>query len=110
MHHAVDLAPGADSLGAPAAGRCGPSVGAPAGGRNLLGGALVVLSFALWVPLPALPFLPVSAVGRTALAGGLVAGAEVAFWLGLALAGPQIVARLRARLQLRARLRLRRAD
>ncbi len=56
---------------------------------------LLGLSLALWVPLPAVPFLPMGSAGKVALAGTLVVAAEVAFWLGAALAGPEAARRMR---------------
>ncbi len=57
---------------------------------------LLGLSLALWVPLPAVPFLPLSTGAKATLGGGLVVGAEIAFWLGAVLAGPEAVRRMRS--------------
>ncbi len=65
--------------------------------RSLAGGTLVVASFLLWAPLPALAFLPLSLEHKAVVGAALVGSAEVAFWLGLVLAGPAVVQRLRAR-------------
>ena len=60
------------------------------------GVGLLALSVLLWVPLPVVPFLSLSGVEKAALAGGLVIGAEVAFWCGAALAGPEAARRARS--------------
>ena len=64
--------------------------------RRTLGAVLVALSVLLWLVLPAVPFLPYSTASKGALAGGFLAGAEVAFWLGLVLLGPELAARVRS--------------
>ena len=67
--------------------------------RNLaatVGIALMGLSLALWVSLPAVPFLPLSVGGRATFAATLVVVAEVAFWLGAAMAGPEAARRMRS--------------
>lgn len=61
-----------------------------------LGVILMGLSLVLWLPLPVLPFLSMSAANKAALGGGLVVSAEVAFWLGAALAGPEAARRMRS--------------
>ena len=60
-----------------------------------LGMGLVLYSFAAWLPLPLVPFLPMGTGTRAALGAGLVASAEVAFWGGLLLAGRESVDRVR---------------
>lgn len=62
--------------------------------RAGVGAALVLFSFVLWAPLPVVPFLPIAAVGKTALAGSLFLGTELSFWVGVLLAGPVLVRRL----------------
>ena len=57
---------------------------------------LLGLSLALWVPLPAVLFLPLSTGAKATLGGGLVVGAEIAFWLGAVLAGPEAARRTRS--------------
>jgi hypothetical protein len=64
--------------------------------RARAGVVLVGLSLALWVPLPVVPFLPLSTGAKAALGGGLVVGAEIAFWLGAVLAGPEAARRIRS--------------
>ena len=61
-----------------------------------VGVVLLGISALLWFPLPIVPFLPMSAAAKAALAGGLVVAAEIAFWAGAVLAGPVAVARLRS--------------
>ena len=63
------------------------------------------LSLALWVPVPAVPFLPVSSGAKAALAGGLIAGAEIAFLVGAILAGPEATRRMRSWLRIRRKKR-----
>jgi hypothetical protein len=60
------------------------------------GVALLIGSLLLWVPLPIVPFLPASAATKGAIGGGLVVAAEIAFWAGAALAGPDAVRRFRS--------------
>ena len=63
------------------------------------------LSLALWVPVPAVPFLPLSSGAKAALVGGLIVGAEIAFWLGAILAGPEATRRMRSWLRIRRKKR-----
>ncbi len=63
--------------------------------RTTAGYTLIGSSFALWLPLPLLPFLPLSMSHRAGLGGGLVIAAEFAFWAGLVLAGPEAARRVR---------------
>ncbi len=63
------------------------------------------LSLALWVPLPVVPFLPLSSGAKAALGGGLIAGAEIAFWVGAVLAGPEAARWTRSWLRLRRKKR-----
>jgi hypothetical protein len=66
-----------------------------------LGVGLAIGSFIPWLMLPVLPFLPL-AVGQKAIAAGLMVGlAEVMFWLGVVLAGQEVVRRYRGKLKLR---------
>ncbi len=61
-----------------------------------VGVLLLGLSVALWVPVPVVPFLPLDTAVKVTLGGGLVVAAEIAFWLGAALAGPEVVRRARS--------------
>ena len=72
-----------------------PPASVPGSTCSWLGGSLVGASFALWLPLPVLPFLPLSVTHKAAAAAALVGSAAVAFWVGLALAGPALARRLR---------------
>ena len=54
------------------------------------------LSLALWVALPIVPFLPIHVGVKAIVAGSQVVVAEVAFWLGAALAGPEAARRMRS--------------
>ena len=60
------------------------------------GVVLLVVSALLWVPLPFVPFLPLSTGAKAAVGSGLVVAAEIAFWAGAALAGPEAVRRMRS--------------
>lgn len=60
-----------------------------------VGVALLTMSLVLWLPLPVLPFLSWETATKAAVGGGLVVSAEVAFWLGAALAGPEAARRTR---------------
>jgi hypothetical protein len=52
-----------------------------------LGALLIALSVVPWLALAVLPFLGLGSAAFAA-GGGLIVGAEVAFWLGLLLVGP----------------------
>jgi hypothetical protein len=69
------------------------------------GVGLLGLSLALWLPLPVVPFLPLSGGAKAALAAGLIAAAEIAFWLGAILAGPEVARRTRSWLRIRRKTR-----
>ena len=60
-------------------------------GVILMGGSLP-----LWPALLAVPFLPLSLAMQGAVATGIVVVAEVAFWGGAALAGPEAARRMRS--------------
>ncbi len=64
--------------------------------RARAGVALLGLSALLWLPLPALPFLSLTGTHKAALGSGLAVGAEIAFWLGAVLAGPEAARRTRS--------------
>jgi hypothetical protein len=65
-----------------------------------LGVGLAIASFIPWMLLPVLPFLPLS-VGEKAMAAGILLGlAEVMFWLGVVLAGQEVVRRYREKVRL----------
>ncbi len=65
-----------------------------------LGVGLAIGSLIPWLLLPVLPFLPLS-VGQKAIAAGLmVGGAEIIFWIGLVLAGREVIQRYRGKLKL----------
>jgi hypothetical protein len=68
-----------------------------------IGIALLALSFALWLPLPLVPFLPIDIGAKTALGAGLFVAAEACFWLGAALVGPEALKRMRSWFRLRRR-------
>jgi hypothetical protein len=62
-----------------------------------LGIFLILLSGVFWFSLFAIPFLPLTLVQKSALAGADFIAVQVAWWSGAALAGPQAVARIRSR-------------
>ena len=62
----------------------------------MIGVVLMGLSLALWVALPIVPFLPLQVGVKATVAGSQVVVAEVAFWLGAALAGPEAARRMRS--------------
>ena len=57
---------------------------------------LMGLSLALWVALPIVPFLPIRLAVKATVAGSQIVVAEVAFWLGAALAGPTAARRMKS--------------
>ena len=69
---------------------------ARSGGWPRVGAVLLGLSLALWVLVPVVPFLALSMGAKATLAGALVVAAEIAFWLGALLAGPEAVRRSRS--------------
>ena len=61
-----------------------------------IGWGLMIASLALWALLPVLPFLPFSGKVRLGAAGVILAAAEVVFWIGAAMAGPEAARRMRS--------------
>ena len=57
---------------------------------------LIGLSLFLWIGVPIVPFLPVTTGVKVTAAGSLVIIAEVAFWVGAALAGPAAARRMKS--------------
>jgi len=55
----------------------------------------IVLSFALYALLLAVPFLPAGASVKTAAAAGLVIAGEVTFWVGGLLLGREVMKKYR---------------
>jgi hypothetical protein len=62
----------------------------------LVGAILMGSSLLLWVALLGVPFVPLSVSGRAVLATSVIVVAEVAFWGGAALAGPEAARRMRS--------------
>ena len=60
-----------------------------------VGVILMGASLALWVVLPVVPFLPMETGAKATLAVAQVVVAEVIFWLGAAIAGPEAARRMR---------------
>lgn len=61
-----------------------------------LGIGLILLSGVLWFSLFAIPFLPLSGGQKAGLLGVVFALVQVCWWLGAALAGPRVVARIKS--------------
>ncbi len=62
----------------------------------MAGVILMGASLALWVLLPGVAFLPLSVAARGTVATGVIVVAEVIFWAGAALAGPEAARRMRS--------------
>ena len=60
-----------------------------------LGFALIIASAVLWAAILAVPFLPVTAVWKVGIGGGVAVVAEVAFWLAAVILGREVVTRYR---------------
>lgn len=69
---------------------------APRRGWAFVGVVLMSWSLLLWVSLLGVPFLPMSVATRGTVATGVIVVAEVAFWGGAALAGPEAARRMRS--------------
>ncbi len=63
---------------------------------TVIGVVLMGVSAVLWVALLVIPFLPIHVGAKAAVAGSQIVVAEVAFWLGAALAGPEATRRMRS--------------
>lgn len=61
-----------------------------------VGVVLMGSSLALWLALLIVPFLPFAAGIKALIAGSQIVFAEVAFWLGAAIAGPEATRRWKA--------------
>ena len=66
-----------------------------------IGVMLILLSGVLWFSLFAIPFLPLTIGQKAAIGGANFVAVQIAWWLGVALAGPKLVARLRSRFRRR---------
>ena len=66
-----------------------------------VGIVLLALSFALWLPIPVVPFLPIDIEVKAGLGAGFFLVAEIFFWLGAALVGPEALKRMRSWFRLR---------
>lgn len=60
------------------------------------GWGLMLSSFGFWAAIPVLPFLPLSTGQQVAGVGVLLVGAEIVFWLGALLAGPDALRRMKS--------------
>ena len=69
---------------------------APASRWARVGVILMGSSLPLWPALLGVPFLPLSLAAQGAVATGIIVVAEVAFWGGAALAGPEAARRMRS--------------
>jgi VIT1/CCC1 family predicted Fe2+/Mn2+ transporter len=61
-----------------------------------IGWGLLISSVVLWFAIPVLPFLPISGGQQLAAAAAILIVAEVLFWVGAAIAGPEAVRRVRS--------------
>ncbi|NQV28607.1 MAG: transporter suffix domain-containing protein [Rhodopirellula sp.] len=59
--------------------------------------ALILLSGVLWFSLFAIPFLPLTIGQKAAIAGADFVAVQIAWWIGAALAGSELVTRLKSR-------------
>ena len=64
--------------------------------RSRLGWVAMIASLGLWGLLPLLPFLPISNAQRVAYAVGVLVAAEILFWVGAVMAGPDAAKRMRS--------------
>lgn len=84
---------------------CGDDQTAPepgAGGTAAkIGVILILLSGVLWFSLFAIPFLPLTVGQKAAIAGADFIAVQIAWWIGAALAGPKLVAKLKSRFRRR---------
>lgn len=62
----------------------------------VVGVILMSASLGLWILLPGVPFLPLSVAVRGTVGTALIVVAEVIFWGGAALAGPEAARRMRS--------------
>ena len=62
----------------------------------MVGVILMSASLGLWFLLPGVPFLPLSVAVRGTVGTALIVVAEVIFWGGAALAGPEAARRMRS--------------
>ncbi len=69
-----------------------------------IGVALILLSGVLWFSLFAIPFLPLTAGQKAALAGVDFIGVQIAWWTGATLAAPETVRRMKALFQRRQKV------
>ncbi len=67
-------------------------------GRAKIGAFLVGFSFVPWIAIAALPFISVESLpwGKVAITAALVVAGEVIQLIGVAIAGPDLVARFKA--------------
>ena len=70
-------------------------------GRAKLGAALVLFSIVPWLCVATLPFIDAESLpwGKVAMAAGLVVAGEAIQLIGIAIAGPDLWARLRVALK-----------
>ncbi|MGZ0170934.1 MAG: transporter suffix domain-containing protein [Planctomycetales bacterium] len=66
-----------------------------------IGVMLILLSGVLWFSLFAIPFLPLTIGQKAAIAGADFVAVQIAWWIGAAMAGSKLVARLKSRFRRR---------
>lgn len=74
----------------------GDDVSAGRGRWTRVGWVLMVGALPLWLGLLGVPFLPMTVAARGGVATAIIVVAEVTFWGGAFLAGPDAVRRLRS--------------
>ena len=62
----------------------------------MIGVILMSASLGLWILLPGVPFLPLTVAARGTVGTALIVVAEVIFWGGAALAGPEAARQMRS--------------
>ena len=67
--------------------------------RSLVGAGLMLLSPILCLLIPGAALLPISTAAKGGVVVGVLVVAEVIFWLGALVAGPEVVRRFRRRWQ-----------
>ncbi|MFT5095614.1 MAG: hypothetical protein ACI93T_004463 [Porticoccaceae bacterium] len=82
----------------PRESECDLDLSEPVAGRTAakMGVGLILLSGVLWFSLFVIPFLPLTIGQKAALAGADFVGVQIAWWVGVALAGPELVAKLKS--------------
>lgn len=59
--------------------------------RKTFGISLLIISLIAWAALPVIPFLPLSSASKAAWGAGVFIFAEIIWWLGVPLLGPEFI-------------------